>query len=379
MSSVTQQSQHRTGPLMSESVKETQALAKRVVEGEIVGDIVDAQSFNAKVAHWRAQGYNVLTPSLALSSIPKDHVIAVSPVSINPDPNGGEVYQNDLFCKSGEVALSKVGLEKVAQSAGISITESRRVDSRTVEHVWSYEVRGHWLTFDGTRVDRIATKTIDFRDGSPDIKGFTPRQVEQARRHGEAICQSKATNRLYRQYGLRQKYTQRELVERPFIVMKLRWVPDESNPVIAAIVTQMRMGATALMYPQALPAHVAGFDPATAPQHMVPPELRPSTLQVIEDTADDDIPVGEPPATSTSTPRVSEQSYTLTGAYRDPNGGYYLTTKETGDERLRTDDRTLVDKARGARSLELPVRLTFDPASTPGNRRVTALNPGDHD
>lgn len=355
---------------MTESVKETQALAKRAF---VEGEIVDAQAYNAKVHEWREQGFNVLTPAVALSTIPRDHRVVVNRVAIDPNPLAGEVYQNPLFCKNGEVALSKVGLEKVAQCAGISITSSRRTDSQTVPYIWSYEVRGHWTGFDGAKIDRIANKTLDLRDGSADIKGFTANQIEQARRHGEAVCESKAINRLYRMYGLRQKYTQRELLERPFIVLKLRWEPDESNPVVAAIVTQMRMGATALMYPHSMPALPSGFDLATAPQHMVPPELRPSTLEVIPDT-DDDIPMGEPVAT----PRTREPLFTITDLRKEVDGvGYYLTTKETGDEHLHIDDLALAKKAQGAQSLAMPVGLTFGKHGT--GRSVTALRLGDHD
>jgi hypothetical protein len=262
--------------------------ASRVVEGEIVS----ADAYNTQVAAWRESGLNVLTPAVALSSIPTDHKIIVSRVLINPNPAGGEVYQNPLFTKNGEVALAKPGLEKLAQCAGISIDEIERVDSRTVPHVWSYRVYGHWIGFDGSRIDRVATKSLDLRDGSPDIKGFTPNQVEQARRHGEAVCESKAINRLYRQYGLRQKYQQQELAERPFIVLKLQWEPDMTNPVVAALLTQMRAGATRLMFPEGL---AGAIDPKGLPAHQVPPEMRPKG-----ETKDVDDDEDETPQTSTT-------------------------------------------------------------------------------
>jgi hypothetical protein len=369
MSSVTQPTQHRTGPPMSESVKETQALAKRVVEGEIV----DAPTFNAKVVEWQQQGFNVLTPAVSLSTIPRDHRIVVNKVVLNPNPAAGEVYQNDLFCKAGEVALSKTGLEKIAQCAGISIDDSKRVDTGTVPHVWSYRVAGHWIGFDGNRIDRVANKTIDFRDGSPDIKGFTANQIVQARRHGEAICESKALNRLYRQYGLKQKYTQRELTERPFIVLKLQWEPDMSNPIVAALVTQQRLGATNLMYPQALPSAV---DPATTPTHLLPPELRPAG-PAQEERDEDDIPMGD----VRRLPRRGRRRRSRSTP--SPTCAAIRPAATTSRPRRRATSactpttRPSRRRAQGARSLGLLVFLTFDPSSPAGTRRVTALRLGD--
>jgi hypothetical protein len=248
----------------------------RVVEGEIVS----AEVFNRQVATWQGEGLNVLTPTVALSTIPRDHSIVVNRVAINPNPAAGEVYQNSLFTKQGEVALTKVGLEKIAQCAGISIDRTERVDSRTVDFVYSFKVYGHWLGFDGTRIDRVKTKSLDLRDGSNDTKGFTPNQIAQARVHGEAVCESKAINRLYRAYGVKQKYRQEEL-QRPFVVCKLKWNPDMSNPVVAAIVTQINMGATSLMFPHAI--DLSTVNPLQLPEH-----ARPASGPPIDDDDDDE-------------------------------------------------------------------------------------------
>lgn len=244
--------------------KEQGLAPARVVEGEIVS----ADAFNTQVAAWRREGFNVLTPAVSLSTIPKDHRIVISRVQIDPDPEHGEVYQNSQFTRQGEVALSKVGLEKIAACAGINIAKSVRTDSRTVEHVYSYYVEGWWIGFDGARVDRKANKSIDLRDGSPDLKGMGAAQIAQTRRHGEAICETKAQNRLYRQYGVKQKYAQEEL-RSPFIVLKLRYEPDMTNPIVAAIVTQIKMGATKLLFPAGA-LDLSNVNPLQLPEHARP-------------------------------------------------------------------------------------------------------------
>lgn len=338
--------------------KPTQELAKtRVVEGEIVS----AADFNARVSAWRAEGYNVLTPAVSLSSIPRDHKIVMKGVQINPNPAGGEVYQNRLFTKDGEVALTKAGLERVAQAASISIDLLDRVDSRTVEFVWTFRVHGHWIDFDGERIDRIASRTLDLRDGSPDIKGFTANQIEQTRRHGEAICESKAINRLYRMYGLRQKYTQRELAERPFIVLKLQWEPDMTNPVVAAIRTQMKMGATTMLYPQ------GAIDPSTLPSYQVPPELRPPSIPRHVAGDDDDPPVstqGERPfdeveAEDAKKAEAEKGGVLVMGVTKQGDTDDYFVLLEDG-RKLHTTDKAVAKAANDARKAGTRLQIEIE-------------------
>lgn len=332
---------------MNEHKPAEQGLVKaRVVEGEIV----DASAYNAQVASWQTKGFSVLTPAVSLSSIPRDHKVLVQQVQINPDTAGGEVYSNPLFTRNGEVALSKAGLEKVAQAAGITIDDITRVDSRTVEHVYTYRVTGHWLGFDGNVIARIAHKTLDLRDGSPDIKGFTANQIEQARRHGEAVCESKAINRLYRQYGLRQKYRQQELAERPFIVLKLQWEPDMSNPIVAAIVTQMKMGATNLLFPQGMSGAI---DTAALPSHQVPPSLRTAALPTHVEDEDDDPPVNQERSfdeveAEDAKKAASFGGYIVTGVTNPQGTDDYFVTLDDG-RRLHTVDKSVAKVCNEAR------------------------------
>jgi len=332
-----------------EQPTQTQALARQTV---IEGEIVDAGGFNTKIAEWQRQGFNVLTPVVTLNSIPRDHRIVVNRIAINPDPGAGEVFANPLFCKSGEVALSKVGLEKVAQCAGISITESVRVDSGTVPHLYSYRVTGRWTGFDGNTIARQANKTLDLRDGSNELKGFQANQIDQTRRHGEAICESKAINRLYRMYGLRQKYTQRELAERPFIVLKLQWEPDMTNPVVAALVTQMRMGAERLLFPQVVPV-----DPSTLAQHQLPPDLRQATTEVLPDEDEQDAPY-EITATPAAAKPIDEPTFLVEGVYKSGDAIYCRIEGDEAPVWIQSID--LANAAKAAATGKRRVVLTIE-------------------
>lgn len=340
---------------MSETKPTQQGLVKaHVVEGEIV----DAESYNTRVAGWVAQGFNVLTPAMSLSSLPRDHSVTINRVRLDPNPAVGHVYQNPLFCKENEVAPSKTGLELLAQCAGIVLDESVRTDSHSVEHVWSYRVKGHWIGFDGTRIDRIANKTLDLRDGQPDIKGFTQNQVVQTRRHGEAICETKAINRLYRMYGIKQKFDKREL-DREFIVLKLKWNADMTNPIVAALVTQQRLGVTNFQFPlgPALPALPAGIDPSTLPLHQVPPEMRPASIprNVDEDPAvNDEPPLEEFRPTNPVTPPTRPQVFTVAGVFKQ-GGKYLVSFVETRDEKFTVTEEKLLRAAYDARAAGVKV------------------------
>jgi hypothetical protein len=261
-----------------------------------------------------------------------------------------------------------VAIDRLAQCAGISINASRRVDSATVKYLWSYRVQGHWIGFDGNRLDRETNKTLDLRDGSEELKGMTADQIVQARRHGEAICESKANNRLCRQYGLKQKYTRTELA-RPFIVLKLQWVPDMSNPVVAALVTQMKLGATTLMYPQGMPS---GVDPKTLPAHHVPPEIRPAGTVILDDDDDDDDDDRQR-SSAAAAPRdarvepvsgsTDQRRYTITRIQKLANPGgapsFQLFTEQTGDQALHTEDQALIERAVLARNNGQAIHLTL--------------------
>lgn len=337
--------------------------ATPVVEGEIV----TADEYNASISVWQKDGFNILTPAVALGTIPKDHRIVVSRVSIDPNPAHGEVYQNTLFTKNGEVAISKVGLEKLAQCAGINIERIERLDSGTVPFFWEYQAYGWWLGFDGTIIQRTKGRQLDLRDGSKALKGFTDNQIDQARIHGPAVCESKAINRLYRTYGIKQKYFQAELA-RPFIVCKMRYEPDMSNPLTNAIVNQLRMGATKLLFPMAI--DVSMVDPLKLPEH-----ARPRTAPPAADMTDEDDPEPakraapplagqafgeEPPAPAAAAPRDAALLKVLSVTH-DGAGGF-LVEVENG-QKLHTADRAVALACETAR--KAGTALAFDVEKRP--------------
>jgi hypothetical protein len=330
------------------------ATTTRVVEGEIV----TAESFNTRVAAWRAEGFNVLTPAISLSSIPAHHKIGVNRVLINPDPAAKEVYQDNLFARGNDVALTKVGLEKVAQCAGISLDEIKRLDSGHVPHFYEYRVYGHWFTFDGARVDRTASKVYDLTDGSLQTKGFSAARLDMARVHAQAGAESRAINRLYRQYGLRQTYTKDELL-RPFIVLKLMFDPDLSNPLIAAIWMQIKMGADKLMFPNMPPIEIGNINPLQLPLSARPagePQDVDAPAPGVVVHGAGELFEGDPAATGRPAPPLPEKALLVVSVTHDGAGGFNVAV-ENG-KTLHTTERPIAQGCLDAQ--KAGTRLLFD-------------------
>jgi hypothetical protein len=179
----------RTGQPMAKKEQATGLVpAGRVVEGEIV----TAEAYNTQITRWKDSGFNVLTPAASLSSIPRDHKMLVQQVQINPDPTGGEVYKNPLFTRERRSRVVEGGTREGRPGRrDHDSDEIVRVDSRTVEHVYTYRVTGHWLGFDGNVI--AADRAQDARSArrvSPTSRASPPtrssRRVGTARRSARA-------------------------------------------------------------------------------------------------------------------------------------------------------------------------------------------------
>ncbi|MEZ5421017.1 MAG: hypothetical protein R2708_27260 [Vicinamibacterales bacterium] len=109
---------------------------------------------------------------------------------------------------------------------------------------------------DGTPMSREATKEWDLRDGSPQLRGWRPDQVQEGRKHGLRNCEARAINAAIRECGcgIDQKYTIAQL-QKPFLVVRVAFQPDMQDPEVRRIVTQAAMGASSALYGgAALPA-----------------------------------------------------------------------------------------------------------------------------
>ncbi len=222
--------------------------------------ITTPAEYQQSLSRWNAERYNVLTPFTNVSGLAAQHGIIASKVQINPDPAAGDVYTGTPFVKGENVALAKRGLRKIAECAGISI-RTVRVDTRTIRNYWEFKAVATYRGVDGSVVTREASADFDLRDGSERIRGFSVNQISQARVTGLRGAESRAINAVIRECGcgLPHTYTKAELA-RPFVVVRVMFIPDMSNPEVAKLVAAQALQGTSALYAQtaaaALPAPV---------------------------------------------------------------------------------------------------------------------------
>jgi hypothetical protein len=257
--------------------------------------ITSPDDFLATIRRFTEERAIVLSPFTSFGALAPSFGIVTTIVQLNANPDGGEVYDGLPFLnkEKGEVAPAKIGLRKLAEAAGIS-WRTERSDPRTIPHYWEIKAIASYRGVDGVVVTREASAEWDLRDGSLRLKGWTPRQVEEARKNGLRNAEARAINAAIRECGcgIKQKYTRAELAK-PFVVFRVAFQPDMSDPETRRQVTAAALGGTAALYGSsatALPAAQAGGDhapihvgggstPAAAAQ--TPAEDRPPTVESV--------------------------------------------------------------------------------------------------
>lgn len=235
--------------------------------------ITTPQEYRDALTRW-AGNFNILTPFTNISGLAVQHGIIVSQIKINTDAayggkgGGGETYGGLPFLSKGskgqgspdeELAIAKIGLRKIAECGAIS-TSTLRTDPRNIQHYWEMKGIARYRGIDGAIITREATVEWDLRDGSDRLKGWTPNQISEARKNGLRNCEARAINAAIRECGcgIKQKYTRAEL-EKPFIVLRVAFQPDMSDPETKRLVTEHALGGANAMYPptshRELPAH----------------------------------------------------------------------------------------------------------------------------
>jgi hypothetical protein len=208
--------------------------------------ITTPEAFTAALSTWEQQ-FNVLTPFTTFSALAPGWGISGTIVAINPDKAAGDVYDGLPFLKAHERAIAKKGLRKLAEGAGIS-TQTYEL-ATTDRYHWKVKAIATYRGIDGAQLAREATKEWDLRDGSPQMRGWTPAQVLEARKHGLRNCEARAINAAIRECGcgIDQKYSVEQL-RKPFIAIRVSFQPDYSDPSIKRLVTQHALGATSALY-----------------------------------------------------------------------------------------------------------------------------------
>lgn len=282
-------------PMDNNTAPSEQALTTRAPTKTDAAVIRSPKEYTERLQVWQRQNYHVLTPFANFSALPDHFGLVPTLVHIDPDPSVGDVYEDKLFCKDGEVAIAKIGLSKIAMAAGMTIT-TLRTDDRRIQNLWEMRATAQFVGIDGTPQSVDGTEELDLRDGSDRAQKVMGRNrsmdaLRAARAKGLRGCEARAINAAIRQFGIKQKYTKAELTK-PFVLVRVVYMPDMSDPATRQQVTDRALAGSSKLYgvPHALsaapvePEHVStigvGGDVIDVPAQRSEPA--PATARTIE-------------------------------------------------------------------------------------------------
>lgn len=287
------------------------------------GIITTQGEFRGSVQRWKEHRYHVLTPAADFAALPPQWGLLPVKVAIDIDEQAGEVYRDPLFCKGDEVCLTKIGLVKIAQAAGMSI-KTERMDNRMIPNYWEVRATVRVVGLDGAPQEWTATEELDLRDGTERSKKVLGQKnatgaLIAARAKGMRGCEARAINAAIRLYGIKQKYSAEDLKD-PFIVVRMLFQPDMSNPTQAAIATSQALGGVSALY-------------QSSPLASLPPAGGPEVIDMIPGhTGTQGAPADEPVAERPKGLMVETVTHDMeTGLYAIQFAGGLLAVTEQGD------------------------------------------------
>ena len=239
------------------------------------------EKFQAELEEYRKKNqYNVLVPTVTIQEISPFHKPVLEIVRINPDPKaGGEVYE--VVLGSGSFSLRAVALNKIAFAAGIiwNAKNSGRTDDGNNPDIISYKAEAAVRKEDGTYMIRNAEYMLDLkvvgeeiRDSyeqksqalmkekkqknekwtEDDRKSYVEKSVKrdmlQKRKFRLQLASTGAMDRVIRLIlGLKSTYKREEL-EKPFVVPKIAFSPDVSDPKVRDLLLRQGLDATNVLF-----------------------------------------------------------------------------------------------------------------------------------
>lgn len=231
------------------------AMATKPVDAELVVDDPNARvpqrittptQYRASLEQWQRQGLNILTPATNFSGLQEGFAMFPAVVRLNPNIDEGDVYKDSQF-KSGEVALTKDALNKIAQAAGMSI-KTHRTDDRSIPNYWEVQAAVRFVGLDGSTQELTAMQEWDMRDGSARSKGMkSDAERQRARLNGLRSCEARAINAAIRLFGVKQKYSLEE-VSAPFMCVRVMYVPDQNDPEVRRMLAERALAGTSTLF-----------------------------------------------------------------------------------------------------------------------------------
>lgn len=243
------------------------------------------------LANYDANKFNVLVPTQEIQQVSPWHAARIAVCTVNPDPMAGDVFKvgsrkNDATNQWEDLyTLAKPALMRLAASAGIvwnwRESDYVKLDSNYV----LYRAVGALRLPDGSWQPLVGTKEIDLtviedelyeanlKKGREHAGGDAKAQAKlngmsadewakaqtrsamiQWRKNKAARAETGAMLRVVRAaLALRSQYTVTEL-KKPFVVPRIDFSPDYSDPEVRKALIQNGMPAMASLFGQSAPA-----------------------------------------------------------------------------------------------------------------------------
>lgn len=212
----------------------TQSLARQADGNLIEGTFTNAK--DATAALQRAEeDFHLVSPATVCGNLPEGCEVTLAMVAIDPN-------DKNLYKVGGKIGLDRVALAKIAQAAGVTVTQSRRTDNALHPHYCAWMVEIAYRLFDGSVVRRQGSVEIDCRapGGAAYVeivekaaKADPPRSPDQQllelRKFLTRHAESKALNRAIAAMGIRRSYTSEEL-KKPFMVARVMFTGRSNDP-----------------------------------------------------------------------------------------------------------------------------------------------------
>ena len=221
------------------------------------------ENLNQQLELRREEGCNVIVPfDIPEDRVDRFHAFRMVSVSINPNPDAGDVWFTGSRKIGGEwvknVALSRPALQRIGQAAGIvwDPDRTRRVDDRRNPNYVEFQAvglfrgpDGQWRTIKGTKEIDLEVIEEEIRDqqyekmhqkgfklpekygymkGKPEdeiLDFLVRRELLQWRKHKVPRAETGAMLRALRSIGIRSSYPETEL-EKPFVFVRVDYFPD---------------------------------------------------------------------------------------------------------------------------------------------------------
>ena len=204
---------------------------------------------------------HVLVPIQALQEVPESFELCFAGFQLNPDPNAGDFYTPGVFARSGQamrapsddktVCLPYNTQKRLAQIANIQTIPSSviRLDDGKNPFIYGVRLAVTGRTFDGEVRTEVGECTLDYTDEANEGLKLSSNDLKTKRRFISRLAFSIAHRRAVSSWlALKSSYKYGEIKNRPFVVARLRYIPDMSDPVIKRMVAAKELGMENMLY-----------------------------------------------------------------------------------------------------------------------------------